>query len=123
MGDRDGQGDSPDAGSGADPAEGLTISVDDRRWRELFEIDQRIAAERGVRLLTPEARVLIFLMSSGPAPVSTAMQVAGVSYRGFYDVLERLKQAGLVESARDPQDQRVRRLMLDPNLINPSDDR
>jgi len=70
-------------------------------------------------LLTPEARVLLHLTLSGPVPVTAAMQVAGTSYRGFYTVLERLKQAGLVASAKDAQDQRVRRLKLDPSVQIP----
>jgi DNA-binding MarR family transcriptional regulator len=48
--------------------------------------------------------------------VTTAMQLAGVSYRGFYAVLERLKQAGLVSQAKDKGDQRVRNLSLDPSV-------
>ena len=64
----------------------------------------------------PEARVLIHLKLNGSVPVTTAMQVAGTSYRGFYAVLERLKQAGIVATVKDPQDQRVRRLSLDPSI-------
>jgi hypothetical protein len=75
--------------------------------------------EKGVRLLTPEARVLLYLTLSGPVTVTEAMQVAGTSYRGFYAVLERLKQAGLVAATRDANDQRVRRLQLDPSVTIP----
>ena len=71
--------------------------------------------QRNIRLLTPEARVLIHLKLTGPVPVTTAMQVAGTSYRGFYAVVERLKQAGIVATVKDDQDQRVRRLSIDPS--------
>ena len=47
--------------------------------------------------------------------VTTAMQVAGTSYRGFYAVLERLRQAGIIATDKDEQDQRVRRLSLHPS--------
>ena len=50
-----------------------------------------------------------------PVSVTTAMQVAGTSYRGFYAVLERLRQAGIVDTVKDEQDQRVRRLSLHPS--------
>lgn len=103
--------------------EGVTINANDRRWRDLLELDARMERDRGIRMLTPEARVMIYLMLSGPVPVSTVMQAAGTSYRGFYAVLERLKQAGLIESERDQQDQRVRRLTLDPSLTAAPGDR
>ena len=95
------------------------INASDRRWRDLLDLDAKLNEAKGIRLLTPEARVLLHLTLSGPVPVTTVMQVAGTSYRGFYAVLERLKQAGLVAASRDAQDQRVRRLELDPSLKLP----
>lgn len=84
----------------------------DRRWRELLELDARLHEQRGIRLLTPEARVLLYLRLEGSAPVSAAMRAARTSERGFYAVLERLRQAGLVATVRDSGDQRVRRISL-----------
>jgi hypothetical protein len=94
-------------------------AASDMRWRELIELDARLGKERGIRLLTPEARVLLFLTLSGPVSVTEAMQAAGTSYRGFYTVLERLKQAGLVAASKDDHDQRVRRLKLGSALEIP----
>ncbi len=85
-------------------------------WRGLAELDERLHVQKGIRLLTPEARVLIHLKLNGSAPVTTAMQVAGTSYRGFYAVLDRLRQAGIIATVKDTEDQRVRRLSLDPSL-------
>ena len=99
--------------------EALRINAADKRWRDILDLDTRLHLHKGIRLLTPEARVLLHLTLSGPVPVTAAMQVAGTSYRGFYTVLERLKQAGLVASAKDAQDQRVRRLKLDPSVQIP----
>ncbi|NYH95695.1 MarR family winged helix-turn-helix transcriptional regulator [Novosphingobium marinum] len=94
-----------------------------RGWRDLIELDARLHEQKNIRILTPEARVLLHLRLSGPVPVTTAMQVAGTSYRGFYAVLERLKQAGLVATVKDEKDQRVRRLSLDPSVPIPPVDR
>ncbi len=110
--------------AGADSGEGPAaarsgINPPVRGWRELLELDARLSEEKGIRLLTPEARVLLHLTLSGPVSVTAAMQVAGTSYRGFYAVLERLKQAGLVAASKDATDQRVRRLELDPSLRMP----
>jgi len=96
------------ASAQGDPSEAI--------WHGLAELDEKLYRQRNIRLLTPEARVLIHLKLNGSVPVTTAMQVAGTSYRGFYAVLERLKQAGIVATVKDSQDQRVRRLSLDPTI-------
>jgi hypothetical protein len=87
-----------------------------RVWQHLLDLDARLFEQRNIRFLTPEARVVIHLKLGGSMSVTTAMQVAGTSYRGFYAVLERLKQAGIVATVKDEDDQRVRRLNLDPNV-------
>ena len=92
-----------------------------KSWTNLLALDSQVFEQKGVRLLTPEARVLIHLKLNGTMTVSTAMEKAGVSYRGFYTVLERLKQAGLVGQVKDKQDQRVRQLRLDPSMTIPPD--
>ena len=113
-------GESAKAGAEAS-AEARSRKEGERSWRSLLELDARLFEQRNVRLLTPEARVLINLKLNGTMTVTTAMQMAGVSYRGFYAVLERLKQAGLVGQAKDEEDQRVRKLSLDPSMPIPSD--
>lgn len=85
-----------------------------RLWRDMLELDRNLHEQRNIRLLTPEARVLIHLKLNGPVSVTAAMQMAGTSYRGFYAVLERLKQAGIIATDKDQQDQRVRKLSIDP---------
>lgn len=90
--------------------------INARLWREVLDLDARMHQQRNIRLLTPEARVLIHLKVNGPASVTTAMKVAGTSYRGFYAVLERLKQAGIIAALKDDQDQRVRKLSIDPSM-------
>lgn len=85
----------------------------ERRFREMLEFDARIFQQTGVRLLTAEARVLFYLSTVGPVPVTDAMKVAGTSYRAFYAVLARLKEAGLVSTQKDAQDQRIRKLSVD----------
>lgn len=68
--------------------------------KKLLEFDAQLFQQRNVRLLTPEARVLMALLVGGPLQINSAMQVAGTSSRGFYAVLERLKQANLVNTTR-----------------------
>jgi len=108
----------PQAGyAEGEPARQPDADVDNdgtQSWRNLLRLDAEIFAHRGIRMLTPEARVLINLKLSGPMSVTAAMELAGVSYRGFYAVLDRLKQAGLVDQVKDQDDQRVRNLQLDP---------
>ena len=87
--------------------------AEERRWRDLLNLDETLAKQTGIRLLTPEARVLLHLRIEGSVPVTSALPIAGTSYRGFYTVIERLKKAGLVATVKDPDDQRVRRLSLE----------
>jgi DNA-binding MarR family transcriptional regulator len=88
-------------------------------WHDLLELDARLHEQRGIRLLTPEGRVLMHLKLNGSLSVTAAIQVAGTSYRGFYAVLERLRQAGIVATVKDERDQRVRRLSLNPSIPLP----
>ena len=103
------------------PAQAAKRQAASQSWRDLLALDADLFDQKGVRLLTPEARVLINLKLGGSLPVSTAMKLAGTSYRGFYAVLERLKQAGLIAQAKDQNDQRVRNLRLDPSGPLPPD--
>jgi hypothetical protein len=105
------------AAPGTDPADAAEGA---QSWRNLLELDAQLFAHRGIRLLTPEARVLINLKLNGTMNVTAAMELAGVSYRGFYAVLERLKQAGLVGQVKDQGDQRVRNLQLEPSTPIPA---
>lgn len=112
----------PDDAASATAESVARDAADVRAWRDLLALDARLHEQRNVRLLTPEARILMHLKLSGPVPVTTAMQVAGTSQRGFYAVLERLKQAGIVATVKDGQDQRVRNLSIDPSVQIPSVD-
>lgn len=85
----------------------------EKRWRELLQLDDAMFEQCKIRLLTPEARVLLHLRLEGSVPVTSALPMAGTSYRGFYAVIERLKKAGLVATVKDSDDQRVRRLSLE----------
>ncbi len=107
-------------GVGASPPHPAEESEGAQSWRNLLELDAQLFAHRGIRLLTPEARVLVNLKLTGTMNVTAAMELAGVSYRGFYAVLERLKQAGLVDQVKDRDDQRVRNLQLDPSTPIPA---
>lgn len=102
---------SPGAGSGQG-----RVGGESAMWQYLLDLDSALFEQRNIRFLTPEARVLIHLKLSGSMPVTTAMNVAGTSYRGFYAVLDRLREAGVIATVKDADDQRVRRLSLDPSL-------
>lgn len=102
--------------AGGTTGDSSSSNAGNRSWHNLLELDASIYKQKRIRLLTPEARVLIYLKLTGSVSVTKAMQVAGISYRGFYAVLERLKQAGLIAQVKDKKDQRVRNLSLDPSM-------
>jgi DNA-binding MarR family transcriptional regulator len=107
----DGGGDKDDSARRSSDRANVTARI----WRDLLQFDERLHKQKNIRLLTPEARVLLHLKLNGPVSVTAAMQMAGTSYRGFYAVLERLKQAGIISTVKDQQDQRVRKLSIDPS--------
>jgi len=112
-----GSSSNEDAEKSSDAGAGQRRNGDESAiWHYLLDLDSRLFEQRNIRFLTPEARVLIHLKLSGSMPVTTAMNVAGTSYRGFYAVLDRLREAGVIATVKDADDQRVRRLSLDPSL-------
>ena len=68
--------------------------------------------ERGVNLLTPEGRIILYLLENGGSRVKEVMLASAVSYRGFYLSLDRLKEAGVVKMSEDDTDRRARIIEL-----------
>ena len=99
----------------------ISLRLSKSALSHLLSFDEALRQKRGVGVLTPEARVLFTIACAGPAPVGEAMKVAGTSYRGFYSVMQRLERAELVGSAPDENDQRVRKLFLEQDVIDDSD--
>lgn len=62
--------------------------------------------------LRPDARLLFFIMLRQSASIKEAMLDSALSYRAFYDMLDRLKRLGLIGVEVDEEDRRVRRLVL-----------
>jgi adhesin transport system outer membrane protein len=61
------------------------FNLADARWGEMLEYDAGLFSRKGLRLLTPEARILFHLMTSGPMSVTTAIQVARTAQEGRTD--------------------------------------
>jgi DNA-binding MarR family transcriptional regulator len=66
----------------------------------------------GFAALKPEAKILFALGSLGDMSIKQAMLISDVSYRGFYLILERLRNNQLIEIYPDSLDRRVRRIKL-----------
>lgn len=69
-------------------------------------------SDKGVNLLTPEGKIILYLLVNGGSRVKEVMLASGVSYRGFYLTLDRLKEAGLVTVSAEANDRRVRIIQL-----------
>ncbi len=85
----------------------------DPRWKYLIKFDAELFKKKSLSPLTPEARVLLHLMMTGPVRVNEAMQVAATSYKGFYAVMERLKAASLINISKVDNDHSVRNLDIE----------
>lgn len=67
-------------------------------------------------MLTVEGRIILHLEQNGETRVKELMIATGVSYRGFYLGLDRLKKKGVVATRKDPSDGRARIVHLLPEL-------
>lgn len=78
----------------------------------LLHANDALQKETGFEMLRPEAKILLTLQERGPLSVKEIMYLSGMSYRGFYLVLDRLIGTGLIHMEADMQDRRVRKVRL-----------
>lgn len=72
---------------------------------------ERVFMDRvGVDALRPEAKLLLLLNQHGAMSVKQAMSISGLSYRGFYNLLNRLSSQRLVTITPDTHDRRVKKI-------------
>ncbi len=84
--------------------------------KALLEMEQDLVRQIGVRALTPEARLVLLLMSEGPMPIKRAMIESDLSYRGFYNMIDRLISRGTLVREPSQQDRRIQLLRLTAGL-------
>lgn len=80
--------------------------------RALLEIEQDLVRQIGGRALTPEARLVLLLISEGPMPIKRAMIESDLSYRGFYNMIDRLISRGTLVREPSRQDRRIQLLRI-----------
>lgn len=80
--------------------------------KALLEMEQDLVRQIGVRALTPEARLVLLLMSEGPMPIKRAMIESDLSYRGFYNMIDRLISRGTLVREPSQQDRRIQLLRI-----------
>lgn len=66
--------------------------------------------------LTPQAYLVLTLLIHGSLPMKDAMLHNPLSYRAFYNMLDKLKKRSVVSVEIDNSDRRVRRLVLSPKF-------
>jgi DNA-binding MarR family transcriptional regulator len=88
--------------------------IDTDVCEEGLKVDRYFRSYAGLDALKPEAKILFTLGSRGPLAVKQLMLYSGLSYRGFYIVVNRLTALGLIETYQDKDDGRVRRIKLVP---------
>ena len=84
--------------------------------KALLEMEQDLVRQIGVRALTPEARLVLLLVSEGPMPIKRAMIESDLSYRGFYNMIDRLISRGTLVREPSQQDRRIQLLRLTAGL-------
>lgn len=70
----------------------------------ILKADIALQKETGFEMLRPEAKILFTLQELGPLSIKEIMSLSGMSYRGFYVVLDRLISTNLISIDPDQQD-------------------
>lgn len=84
---------------------------------KLLQLDSDFSQWLGRSALRPEARLIMLAANSGPISVKEAMYDSSLSHRSFYMILDRLKEAGVIEMVGDSSDARVRRIYISEKHI------
>lgn len=92
-------------------------SVKKQKYADVLELDRHFSEQLGVNVLRPEAKLLLILSQAGTLTIKQALSLSGLSYRGFYLLINRLVAQGLVEINGDENDGRVRKVSLAKNLL------
>ncbi len=78
--------------------------------QQALHVERVFMAKIGVDALKPEAKLLLLLNQHGAMSVKQAMSISGLSYRGFYNLLNRLNAQQLVTITPDTSDRRVKKI-------------
>ena len=88
-----------------------------QNYSEMLELDRQFSESLGINALRPEAKLLLILSQAGTLTIKQALSLSGLSYRGFYLLLNRLLSQGLIEINGDEDDRRVRKMKLARTLL------
>jgi hypothetical protein len=78
--------------------------------------DDLMIQAAGCHALTPQAHLILSLLIQGSIPMKDAMLHNPLSYRAFYNMLNKLKKLAVVCVEVDSCDRRIRRLVLSPKF-------
>lgn len=80
--------------------------------QRLLAIDHYCIERIGTSALRPDIRLLCFIIRHQSVSIKEALLDSALSYRAFYNMLDRLKKQGLIGIEIDSVDGRVRRIVL-----------
>jgi DNA-binding MarR family transcriptional regulator len=86
-------------------------------FSNLLDLERHFVESLGMTALRPEAKLLLILSEAGSLTIKQAISLSGLSYRGFYLLLNRLLAQGLIEINDDDEDRRVRKMSLSRKII------
>jgi DNA-binding MarR family transcriptional regulator len=95
---------------GSSGVEQTSIRISKDEISTILELDQWFANTKKIKLLTAEARVLLFVLLNGVTSSTEGLSIARTSAGSYFAVLRRLKEAGLITAEVDPNDRRSKLL-------------
>jgi DNA-binding MarR family transcriptional regulator len=88
-----------------------------QKYSDALELDRQFSEQLGINALRPEAKLLLILSETGALTIKQAHSLSGLSYRGFYLLLNRLLKNGFIEINSDEHDRRVRKVKLARSIL------
>lgn len=85
---------------------------DSLKISEILQMEQCFKKNFGFNLMKPEAKIILTLKQKGSLSIKEAMTFLDLSYRGFYILVRKLENSGVIYLKDDPHDKRVKRIFL-----------
>lgn len=84
----------------------------DLAFQDILKIEHFFRQRFGLSFIKPEAKIILLLKEKGSLSMKETMSFLDLSYRGFYILVKRMIQNGIIFMEEDAFDRRVKRISL-----------
>lgn len=84
----------------------------ENKFSDILRMDEHFSQKFGIQFLRTEAKLIFLLKEHESLSIKEAMTFLNCSYRGFYIILNKLRETGIIYISNDEGDKRVRKITL-----------